>query len=65
MRRLVALLLLIAASGCYMHTVEIRPWRDEPFLTSTTFHFVWGITGTTTSAHVCQRGLERATFYMP
>ena len=66
MRRLPALLFVLALqSACYMHTVEIRPWRDEPYASDTQVHFFWGITGVTTPARVCQRGLERATFYMP
>ena len=66
MRRLPALLFVLALqSACYMHTVEIRPWRDEPYASDTQVHFFWGITGVTTPAPVCQRGLERAVFYMP
>ena len=66
MRRLAALAALaVLHTGCYMHVVEIRPWRDEPYSSDTQVHLFWGITGVTTPARVCQRGLERATFYMP
>jgi hypothetical protein len=65
MKKLLPLSLLLA-TGCYMHSLETRPWRPtDVYSTDTRVSFLWGITGATGAATGCDYGIAREATYMP